>query len=156
MIQVKTMNIRAFMLVAALFMVTILSIPALAEPNIPYDFGRMSINTEVSGEAAVNETVSLIWSTGTGGAMNTYEWKQSDTFANPGDYTSHTRFTMEIGNESTSWDYLRWNTGNQPVIPGSWFMNENTIMQPQYLTSGPVRFSPPVPYSPLGSYLPYL
>jgi hypothetical protein len=149
------MKIRAFMVVAALFMVTILSIPALAEPNIPFDYGHMSINTEVSGEAAVNETVSLIWSIGTGSATNTYEWKQSDTFANPSDYTSHTRLTMEIGNESTSWDYIRWNTGSQPIIPGSWLMNENTIMQPQYLISGPIRFSPPVPYS-TPRYLPYL
>lgn len=149
------MKINAFMIITALFMVMILSIPALAEPNIPYDYGHMSINTEVSGEAAVNETVSLIWSTGTGGAINSYEWKQSDNFVNPGDYTSHTRFTMEIGNESTSWDYIRWNTGGQPVSPGSWFMNEDTIMQPQYLISGPIRYSPVVPYSTTG-YLPFL
>jgi hypothetical protein len=153
---VKEMNIRVFMVAAALFLMAILSIPALAEPNIPYNYGHMYINTEVSGEAAVNETASLRWSTGTDGAMNTYEWKQSDNFVNPGDYTSHTRFTMEIGNESTSWDYLRWNTGNQPVIPGSWYMNDNTIMQPQYLISNPFWFSPPVPYRSSGSYLPYL
>jgi hypothetical protein len=149
------MKIHAFMIVTALFTVTILSIPALAEPNIPYDYGRMSINTAVSGEAAVNETVSLIWSTGTGGAINTYEWKQTDNFVNPGDYSSHTRLTSEIGNESTSWEYLRWNTGNQPVITGSWFMNENTIMQPQYLSSDPIRYSPFVPYNPSG-YIPFL
>lgn len=143
------MNIRAFMVVTAIFMVTFLSLPALAGTPIPSDYARMYVNTEVSGEASVNETVSLLWSPGTG---ESYEWKQSDSFVNPQDYTSTSRFTMEIINNSTSWDYARWNNTRDPSTPGSWILNEDTIMQPKYLLGDPVPFYQPLPYGPVMPY----
>jgi hypothetical protein len=148
------MKISTFMMVTALFIGAILSIPALASPNVPIDNAHVKINSMISGDAVVNETVSLIWSEGTGDSAKTYEWKQTKTFENPDNYTTHTLFDMTRGNESTSWDYQHWNTEGP-----SWTLNDQSIMQPQYLVSepvSPVDIFTGISYAPTVFNVPYI
>jgi hypothetical protein len=120
----KSLPIIAFILLALVF------IPCSASPDSLPGTQHVTIKSEYSGNAVVNETISLKWSTGTPGNMNTYTWQQSSVLTQPGQ-TSLTLLDIDRTNQSTTWQLKR----SSSAIPGIFTLTEHSIIQPQYLTS---------------------
>jgi hypothetical protein len=115
-------------------------IPMSASPdNLPVT-QQITIKSEYSGNAVVNEVTSLKWSTGTFGNMTTYTWQQSANLNKP-DQTSLTLLDIERTNQSTTWQLKR--TGS--TLPGGVTLNDSSIIQPQYLTNSILPSFPTLP-----------
>jgi hypothetical protein len=106
---------------------------------------HITIKSEYSGDAAVNETISLKWSTGTFGNMDTYTWQQSSVLNKPGQ-ADNTQLDIERSNQSMTWQLKR----SSSTFPGVFTVDDHSITKPPFSSDSLIPFSPLV--LPKGGY----
>ena len=98
-------------------------------------FGNIMIKTdsEFSGDAVLNETIDLKWTTG----LDTYEWKQSSVNKNMLGQKTQSVLNIRQENGSVSWLFQRngFSVPSQTSI--NQYMDDKTITKPQYRLSYP-------------------
>jgi hypothetical protein len=128
-------------LIPAFILMLLLVVPLSASPDNLPGTQQITIKSEYTGNAVVNEVTSLKWSTGTPGNMTTYTWQQAANLDKPGQ-SSYTQLDIERTNQSTTWQLKRGGS----ILPGGVTLDDRSIIQPQYLTGS---FQSPLPSLPL-------
>ncbi len=90
------------LLIPAFILMLLLVVPMSASPDNLPQTQQITVKSEYTGNATVNEVSSLKWSTGTPGNMTTYTWQQAANLDNPGQ-PSVTQLDIKRTNQSTTW-----------------------------------------------------
>jgi hypothetical protein len=131
------------MFIAMMLGLAVLIVPIVSASSFPFGNSVIKSESEFSGDAVVNETINLKWSTG----MDTYEWDQSSLYKNTLGQKTQSVLNIRQENGSMTWSYQR----NGYAIPFqtsvNHFTDDQTIMKPQYRLSYPeIRFMPGIQF----------
>ncbi len=126
-----------------LYVATVLALAILIAPIVTASatFGNSLIKTDsqFSGDAVVNETINLKWSTGT----DTYEWNQASVYKNTSGQRTQSVLNVRQENGSMTWSYQRNGYSMPFQTSQNQYTDDYSIMKPQYRLSFPVnRFMP--------------
>jgi len=125
--------------IAVILGLTLLFVPIVSASAMPFGNSMIKTDSEFSGDAVLNESIDLKWTTG----MDTYEWKQSSVYKNSSGQRTQSVLNFRQENGSVLWSFQR----NGYTIPSqnqiNQYMDENTIMKQQSRFSYPgIRFMP--------------
>jgi hypothetical protein len=118
------------LLIPAFMLLILLVIPVIASADNLPQTQQITIKSEYTGNAVVNEVTDLKWSTGTPGNMTTYTWRQAANLDKPGQ-TSVTQLDIKRTNQSTTWQLKR----NGVIVPGGVTVDNSPIIRPEDLLS---------------------
>lgn len=114
------------MIIAMIIGLALLVVPIVSASAIPFGNSMIKTDSEFSGDAVMNETINIKWTTG----MDTYEWKQSSVYTSGQKTQSVLNFRQDNG--SLIWSFQR-NGFNVPSQgPINQYMDDATIIKPQY------------------------
>jgi len=127
------------MFIVMMLGLAVLIVPIVSASAFPFGNSVIKSESEFSGDAVVNETINLKWSTG----MDTYEWNHSSVFNNTLGQKTQSVLNIRQENGSTTWSYQT----NGYTVPFQTsvnrFMDDQTILKPQYHPLYPaIRFMP--------------
>jgi len=119
------------MVIAMMLGLALLVTPVISASSFSFGNSMIKTDSEFSGDAVLNETIDLKWSTG----MDTYEWKQSSV--NKNTLGQKTQSMLNIGQQdgSLSWSFQRNGIGIPSPASINQYMDDHTIMKPQYRIS---------------------
>lgn len=125
------MNDTKRMVIAMMLGLALLVSPVLSASSFSFGNSMIKTDSEFSGDAALNETIDLKWSTG----MDTYEWKHSSV--NKNTLGQKTQSMLNIGqqNGSISWSFQRNGFGIPSPASINQYVDDHTIVKPQYRIS---------------------
>lgn len=125
--------------IAIILGLVLLAAPVVSASSIPFGNSMIKTDSEFSGDAVLNETIDLKWTTG----MDTYEWKQSSVYQNTLGQKTQSVFSFRQENGSVLWSFQRNGYNIPSQTPVNQYIDQNTITKPQYHLSYPViRFMP--------------
>jgi len=113
--------------------VSILLAPLVTATQVPFGNSFINTDSEFSGDAVVNNTIDIKWTTWDDNQPNTYEWKDTSILSNTTSQRTHS--ALNLGQDSSSsWIYQR--TGFMvPSKSGiSQYMDSNTISRSAFLS----------------------
>jgi hypothetical protein len=127
------------MFIALLLGLAVLVVPIVSASGFSFGNSVIKSESEFSGDAVVNETIDLKWSTGT----DTYEWGQSNVYNNTLGQRTQSVLNIRQENGSLTWTYQR-NGNIIPLQPSvNHFTDDQAIMKPQYhLPFTAIKFLP--------------
>jgi hypothetical protein len=127
------------MQIAIILGLTLLFVPIVSASATPFGDSMIKTDSEFSGDAVLNETIYLKWTTG----MDIYEWKQSSIYKNSSGQRTQSVLNFRQENGSVLWSFQRNGYTIPSQSPINQYMDENTIMKQQSRFSYPViRFLP--------------
>lgn len=116
------------MVIALMLGLAVLVVPIVSAAAFSFGNSVIKSESEFSGDAVVNETIDLKWSTGT----DTYEWGQSSVFNNPLGQRTQSVLNIRQENGSLTWTYQR-NGNTVPLQPSvNHYIDDKIIVKPQY------------------------
>jgi hypothetical protein len=127
------------MQIAIILGLTLLFIPIVSASSMPFGNSMIKTDTEFSGDAVLNETIDIKWTTG----MDTYEWKQSSVYKNSSGQRTQSVLNFRQENGSVLWSFQRNGYTVPSQSPINQYIDQNTIMKQQSRFSYPdIRFMP--------------
>jgi hypothetical protein len=119
------------MIIAMIIGLALLLAPIVSASAVPFGNSMIKTDSEFSGDAVLNETIDIKWTTGT----DTYEWKQSSVYKNTLGQKTQSVLNFRQENGSLTWSFQR-NGFNVPFqSPVNQYMDDSTIIKRQYLPS---------------------
>jgi hypothetical protein len=116
------------MVIALMLGLAVLVVPIVSAAAFSFGNSVIKSESEFSGDAVVNETIDLKWSTGT----DTYEWGQSSVYNNPLGQRTQSVLNIRQENGSLTWTYQR-NGNTVPLQPSvNHYTDDKIIVKPQY------------------------
>jgi hypothetical protein len=117
------------MVIAVIIGLALLVVPIVSASAIPFGNSMIKTDSEFSGDAVLNETIDIKWTTG----MDTYEWKQSSVYTSGQKTQSVLNFRQDNG--SLIWSFQRNGYSIPSQSPINQYMDDSTIVKPQYRLS---------------------
>jgi hypothetical protein len=114
------------MIIAMIIGLALLVVPIVSASAIPFGNSMIKTDSEFSGDAVMNETINIKWTTG----MDTYEWKQSSVYTSGQKTQSVLNFRQDNG--SLIWSFQRNGFNVPSQSPFNQYMDDSTIVKPQY------------------------
>jgi len=121
------------MVIAMVLGLALLMTPVVSASYTPFGNSMIKTDSEFSGDAVLNETIDMKWTTG----MDTYEWKQSSVFKNTLGQKTQSVLNFRLENGSVSWLFQRNGFSIPSQASINQYMDDKTITKPQYHLSYP-------------------
>lgn len=142
--EVVRMKKSKFTLVSLVLGLFLILLPVVSASAVPFGNSLIKTDTEFSGDAVVNETIDLKWSTG----MDTYEWKQSSVYSNTLGQKTQSVFDFRQVNGSTGWSFQRSGYNMPSQAPIYQYVDDHSIMKPQYRIGYPeIMYMPGIQFT---------
>ncbi|MEI7434142.1 MAG: hypothetical protein WCJ93_07835 [Methanomicrobiales archaeon] len=137
------MKKQKIMFIALMLGLAVLVVPIVSASAFPFGNSVIKSESEFSGDAVVNETIDLKWTTGT----DTYEWGQSSVYNNTLGQKTQSVLNIRQENGSMTWSYQR-NGNSIPLQPSvNHYTDNQAIIKPQYRLPYPaIRFLPGIQF----------
>jgi hypothetical protein len=127
------------MYIAMVLALTIMVAPIVSASATSFGNSLIKTDSEFSGDAVVNETINLKWSTGT----DTYEWNHASVFNSTSGQKTQSILNIKQVNGSMTWSYQR----NGVTIPfqtsQNQYLDNYSMVKPQHKLSYPM-----IPFMP--------
>ncbi len=119
------------MFIAIMLGLALLIAPIVSASSSSFANTMIKTDSEFSGDAVLNETIELKWTTG----MDTYEWKQSSENKNTLGQKTQSVLNVRQENGSMPWSFQRTGYSTPPQTSINQYIDDHTIMKPQYRLS---------------------
>ncbi|MEI6292117.1 MAG: hypothetical protein WCP36_00435 [Methanomicrobiales archaeon] len=101
--------------------------PLVSASGMSFGSSMITTDTEFYGDAVLNETTELKWSTG----ADTYEWKESSSQNNATRQKTQSVLNTRQENGSIRWSFQKNGYNLPSQTPINQYIDDRTIMKPQ-------------------------